>query len=93
MQVCNNGVLTMNQLWRESYPKVFETTSWFDDKPVIAPYWAQSDEATMSLLAGEFPDAKSQVYYHVYERSGSMDDATSEILAKAQADVENSGRL
>lgn len=84
-------MLTLNQVWREGYPTVFETDSWYDDKPIIAPYWAQSDEAVMELLSEEYPDAKSAVYHQVYQKSSSMDQATSDVLARAAEDVANHG--
>ena len=90
-QICNNGMLTLNQVWREGYPTVFETDSWYDDKPIIAPYWAQSDEAIMELLADEYPDAQSKVYYQVYQKSTNMAQATIDIIDRATQDVSNHG--
>ena len=92
-QICNNGMLTLNQVWREGYPTVFETDSWYNDKPIIAPYWAQSDEAIMELLADEYPDAQSKVYYQVYQKSSNMDRRTERILSKASQDVADHGEI
>jgi len=45
----------------------------------------------MSLLADEWPEAKTRVYYGVYERNVAMSDETRGVLERAQLDVEESG--
>jgi len=45
----------------------------------------------MSLLADEWPEARTRVYYGVYERNIAMSDETKRVLERAQLDVKESG--
>jgi len=45
----------------------------------------------MSLLADEWPEARTRVYYGVYERNVAMSNEARRVLKRAQLDVEDSG--
>lgn len=73
------------------YPALFETDSWYDNIAVVTPFWAYSDEYVMENLRDEFPEAATKVYYHEYTASFESDVQTRTVLAKAKADVADSG--
>ena len=90
-QICDNGILQFNLEWRLYYPYPLETSSWYDDIAVIAPFWSYSNEYLMHTLGDIFPNATSKVYYNSYQASFNADVHTREILARAKADVADSG--
>lgn len=57
---------------------------------MLSPFWAQVDEVSQDLLTNEWPDARSKVFYHTYERNAAMSQNTKDILLRAQKDVSNS---
>lgn len=73
------------------YPTTFGADSWFDDIAMISPFWGLADEAMLNLISDEWPEARTKVYHHVYERKSDMNQQTIDILARAEADVRNSG--
>jgi len=75
----------------QSYPWKFGTSWWYYSRSFFSPLWGRSDEASMSLLADEWPEAKTRVYYGVYERNIAMSNETRSVLDRAQLDVEQSG--
>lgn len=77
--------------WRLHYPMPFGSDPWFDDVPIISPFWGWVDEAVMSMISGEWPEAATRALYQVYERSGDMSADTATVLDRAAADVQNSG--
>ncbi|XP_067939795.1 mucin-like protein [Watersipora subatra] len=46
----------------------------------------------MSLLSDDWPQAHTQIYYHVYERAAGMSDQTAAILSRAEQDVSASAQ-
>lgn len=74
-----------------NYPMPFGADPWFDTIPLIAPFWGLADEAMLSLISDDWPEARTSIYHHVYERTADMDQDTIDILARAETDVKNSG--
>lgn len=92
LQICNNGIISLSAdgRYRQNCPTLFGTDPYFDTVPLIAPFWGQSDEATMKLLENEWPEARTRVLYNTYDtKSGSS--VAKEILARAKEDVLLSG--
>ena len=78
--------------WRTYYPSVFGLDEFYANTPLISPFWSLEDEAMMTLVADEFPEAVTKVFYQVHVRSNDMSDATREVLDRAKEDVNESGK-
>jgi len=91
LQICKNGIIDFNIKWQQSYPWRFGTNWWLESKSFFASFWGRSDEASLSLLADELPEARTRVYYGVYKRNVAMSNETRRVLKRAQLDVEESG--
>jgi len=76
--------------YRPSTPWRLGTNGWYNQKSLISPFWALSDEITLGLLPEECSNSRSKVYYQEYERSVAMSDETRIILDRAMVDVQNS---
>jgi len=84
-------MISFNIEWVQYYPWRFGSNWYYNSRSFFSPFWGRSDEASMSLLADEWPEAKTRVYYGVYERNVAMSDETRGVLERAQLDVEESG--
>ena len=72
------------------YPWYFGSNDWYKTLSILSPHWGRSDEAVMGLLSDEWPEARTRIYYQVYQRSAIMDTQTTAILDRAELDVASS---
>ena len=75
------------------YPWRFGVNSWYQKLSFMSPLWGLADEVTMARISKEWPEARTRIYYQVYERSAGMSDHTTAILDRAKQDVEHSCML
>lgn len=72
------------------YPWYFGSNDWYKTLSILSPHWGRSDEAVMGLLSDEWPEARTRIYYQVYQRSAIMATQTTAILDRAELDVASS---
>ncbi|XP_067939788.1 mucin-like protein [Watersipora subatra] len=87
INICTNGVVALDFDWRQYYPWKFGLYYWYIKYSFFSPLWSIADELAMSLLSDDWPQARTQIYYHVYERAVGMSNDTAAILSRAEQDV------
>ncbi|XP_067927983.1 serine-rich adhesin for platelets-like [Watersipora subatra] len=87
INICNNGLMSFDLDWMQYYPWSFGLNYWYEQQSFFSPLWSIADEVTMSLLSDDWPQARTQIYYQVYERAVGMSDQTAAILSRAEQDV------
>ena len=84
-QICRNGIIQTSNKWSPQWPRKFGVSYYVDTIGMFAPFWARSDQYQSFKLG------ISKVYYHIYDKSQSDHDQTSEIFVLASKHVEQYG--